>query len=64
MVLEIKGEAQLVNLAAKLKEAGVWHRVWIEQPEGYPTCLATKPYRKSDVAVHFKKLNLCKSSLM
>jgi hypothetical protein len=38
-------------------------KVWIEQPEGYPTCLATKPYPKEEVAHHFKKLNLCKSAL-
>ncbi len=63
MVLEAKGEAQLTNLAAKLTEAGVKHKLWIEQPENFPTCLATKPYRKADVAQHFKKFNLCKSAL-
>ena len=59
----MKGEMQLTNLSAKLREAGVIHKVWIEQPEGYPTCLATKPYLKTEVAQHFKKLNLCKSVL-
>lgn len=62
-MLEIKGETQLINLATKLNEAGVVHKMWIEQPEGYPTCLACKPYRKADIAAHFKKLNLAKSSL-
>jgi len=63
VVLEVKGEAQLSNLSAKLAAAGVLHKLWVEQPENYPTCLATKPYRRSDVAQHFKKLQLCKAAL-
>ena len=63
VVLEVKGEAQLINLIAKLTEAGIRHKVWIEQPEGFPTCVATKPYPKSEIAQHFKKLNLCKTAL-
>eukprot|EP00873_Tetraselmis_striata_P024659 jgi/Tetstr1/444923/TSEL_032741.t1 len=62
VVLEIKGETQLRNLAAKLEEAGVAHKLWVEQPEDFPTCLATKPYPKSQVAAYFKKLQLCKGS--
>ena len=54
--------AQLVALSGKLTEAGVLHKLWVEQPENYPTCLATKPYPKSAVALHFKKLNLCKAA--
>lgn len=60
VVLEVKGETQLVNLAAKLAEAGVDHKLWLEQPENFPTCLATRPYPKSEVAAHFKKCNLAK----
>ena len=56
----MKGEPQLRALAAALSGAGVAHKLWVEQPEGVATCLATKPYRKADVAAHFKKLNLCK----
>ncbi len=62
VVLEVKGEAQLTNLAAKLQEAGVPHKLWIEQPENFPTCLATAPAPKSAVQQHFKKLKLCKGS--
>ena len=62
VVLEVKGEAQLINLISKLTEAGIRHKVWIEQPEGFPTCVATKPYPKSEIAQHFKKLNLCKTA--
>jgi len=63
VVLEVKGETQLRNLSEKLEAAGVRHKLWIEQPEDYPTCLATKPYRRSEVGQHFKKLQLCKAAL-
>ena len=60
VVLEIKGESQLRNLAEKLEGAGVPHKLWMEQPEDFPTCLATPPARKSEMGQHFKKLKLCK----
>ena len=60
VVLEVKGETQLRNLAAKLTDSGVAHKLWIEQPEDFATCLATHPAAKSSVATHFKKLKLCK----
>jgi len=62
VVLEIKSEAQLRNLSAKLTEAGVPHKLWIEQPEDFATCLATAPAPKSLVAPHVKKLKLCKGA--
>lgn len=60
VTLEVKGEAQILNLSEKLKTAGIAHKLWIEQPENFPTCLATKPYPKSFVSSYFKKLKLCK----
>jgi hypothetical protein len=60
VTLEVKGEAQLRTLAQKLEGGGISHKLWIEQPENYATCLATKPYPKSEVASYFKKLKLCK----
>lgn len=60
VTLEVKGETQLTNLAKKLEAGGVAHKLWMEQPENYPTCLATKPYRKSEVASVFKSLKLCR----
>ncbi|KAI5659533.1 hypothetical protein M9H77_28326 [Catharanthus roseus] len=60
VTLEVKGEAQIVNLSEKLKSGGIDHKLWIEQPENIPTCLATKPYPKSNVSSFFKKLKLCK----
>lgn len=62
VVLEIKSEVQLRNLAAKLSEAGVAHKLWVEQPEDFATCLATAPNRKSAVAPLLKKLKLCKGT--
>jgi hypothetical protein len=62
VVLEVKGEAQLRGLAAKLAEAGVPHKLWVEQPEDFATCLATAPNRKSAVAPLVKKLKLCKGT--
>lgn len=63
VVLEIKSEQQLINLSQKLEQEGIQHKLWVEQPENYPTCLATKPYHKSQAAAHFKKLQLCKAVL-
>jgi hypothetical protein len=63
VVLEVKSETHLRNLAEKLKEAGVGHWLWVEQPENCGTALATKPSRKSTVAPFMKKLNLCKQPL-
>jgi hypothetical protein len=115
VVLHVKGQAQLLTLANKLTDAGVVHKLWMEQvctrprgsmmrlhastlhsssstrasspapfvrsmrpplthrtdefthrglsvpkPENFPTALATKPYVKEDVAVHFKKCQLAK----
>ncbi|XP_044463697.1 putative peptidyl-tRNA hydrolase PTRHD1 [Mangifera indica] len=60
VTLEVKGETQMVNLSEKLRAGGVAHKLWIEQPENIPTCLATKPYPKSMVSLYFKKLKLCK----
>jgi hypothetical protein len=58
--LEVKGGTQLKNLAEKLEAAGVRHKVWVEQPENIPTCIATAPSLKSQVSSFFKKLKLCK----
>ncbi|XP_044967743.1 putative peptidyl-tRNA hydrolase PTRHD1 [Hordeum vulgare subsp. vulgare] len=60
VTLEVKGEIQLKNLAEKLEAAGVRHKLWIEQPENIPTCIATAPCPKSQVASFFRKLKLCK----
>ncbi|ESQ41019.1 hypothetical protein EUTSA_v10014763mg [Eutrema salsugineum] len=60
VTLEVKGETQMMNLSEKLKSGGISHKLWMEQPENIPTCIATKPYPKSQVSPFFKKLKLCK----
>ncbi|KAK7283033.1 hypothetical protein RIF29_12240 [Crotalaria pallida] len=60
VTLEVKGESQIKNLSEKLTSGGIIHKLWIEQPENIPTCLATKPYPKSIVSSYFKRLKLCK----
>ncbi|KAK1323996.1 hypothetical protein QJS10_CPA02g01548 [Acorus calamus] len=60
VTLEVKGEAQMVKLSEKLREGGIAHKLWVELPENTPTCIATKPYPKAEVAAFFKKLKLCK----
>ncbi|XP_039132212.1 putative peptidyl-tRNA hydrolase PTRHD1 [Dioscorea cayenensis subsp. rotundata] len=60
VTLEVKGEAQIRNLSEKLKVNGIDHKLWIEQPENIPTCIATRPYPRSQVVSFFKKLKLCK----
>jgi len=60
VVLEVGGEADLVKVAEKLKEASVDHKLWVEQPENFPTCLAVKPYPKEQVQKYFKKFKLYK----
>lgn len=62
-VLEAKSETQLRNLSEKLSKEGIQHKLWIEQPENYATCLATTPQPKSKVYPILKKYNLCKASI-
>lgn len=60
VVKECKGETQLLNLAEKLTQDGIVHKLWVEQPENFPTALALKPYPRSQVAPLLKKYNLYK----
>ncbi|KAH8290038.1 hypothetical protein KR093_007666 [Drosophila rubida] len=60
VVLEAKDEAALVKLSEKLKENEIKHKLWIEQPENTPTCLAIKPYVKDAVHKYVKNLKLLK----
>lgn len=60
IVLCVDNEEKMKNLHQKLTEASVDHKMWIEQPENFPTCLAVRPYPKEQVQQHFKKLKLFK----
>ncbi|CAB3365653.1 putative peptidyl-tRNA hydrolase PTRHD1 [Cloeon dipterum] len=62
IVLEAPDEKALKDLATKLEAAQVAHKLWIEQPENYPTCLATKPAPKQTIQAYFKKFKLFKGT--
>uniref|UniRef100_A0A7S0A333 peptidyl-tRNA hydrolase n=1 Tax=Pyrodinium bahamense TaxID=73915 RepID=A0A7S0A333_9DINO len=47
--LGVDGEDKLTKVAKKLTDAGVPFRLWIEQPEDVPVCLATWPRRRSEL---------------
>ena len=61
VVLEVKCEEELKALESKLIEGAIDHKMWIEQPENYPTCLAVRPYPKAQVQKYFKGLKLYKN---
>jgi hypothetical protein len=60
-VQDVDGES-LRKLSQTLSEANVKHKLWIEQPEDIPTCIATRPYVKQDVQAYFRKLKLFKGT--
>ena len=60
VVLEVGDEQALRSTVDKLEEAGVRHKLWVEQPENFPTCLAVKPYPKQEIQKYFKKFKLYK----
>ncbi|KAG8233121.1 hypothetical protein J437_LFUL012547 [Ladona fulva] len=62
IVLEAPNEESLKNLASSLHEGGIHHKLWIEQPENFPTCLVSKPYPKEEVQKYFKKYKLFKGT--
>ncbi|XP_023946086.2 putative peptidyl-tRNA hydrolase PTRHD1 [Bicyclus anynana] len=63
VVLEVPNEESLKKVAEKLKENSIDHKLWIEQPENIPTCLALKPYPKDEVKKFVGKFKLYKETL-
>ena len=61
IVLEVKDENELKKIDDKLTEGTIDHKLWIEQPENFPTCLAVRPYPKDQVQKFFKGLKLYKN---
>ncbi|XP_042245739.1 putative peptidyl-tRNA hydrolase PTRHD1 [Thunnus albacares] len=60
VVLAAPDEAALSGLSDNLTQAGVSHKLWIEQPENIPTCLALRPYPKETVQPLLRKFKLFK----
>ncbi|KAI5636341.1 peptidyl-tRNA hydrolase PTH2 domain-containing protein [Phthorimaea operculella] len=63
VVLEVPNEEALKKVAAKLTENAIDHKLWIEQPENIPTCLALKPYPKDQVKKYVGKFKLYKDGI-
>ncbi|KAJ2947519.1 hypothetical protein O0L34_g17308 [Tuta absoluta] len=63
VVLEVPNEEALKKVAAKLTENAIDHKLWIEQPENIPTCLALKPYPKDQVKKYVGKFKLYKEGI-
>ena len=61
VVLGAKSREHLEKLAKKLTDKEIDYKLWVEQPEDYPTCLALRPYPKEDVQKLFKGFNLLKA---
>jgi len=55
---QVPDESSLRTFESKLKEHSILHKIWIEQPENFPTCIVVKPYPKEEVQKYFKKLRL------
>lgn len=62
-MLEVKDRLALERAHRSLAEAGIAHKLWTEQPEDEPTCLATAPCPKSAVGPLLRRLQLCKARL-
>nr|XP_046154458.1 putative peptidyl-tRNA hydrolase PTRHD1 [Oncorhynchus gorbuscha] len=60
VVLQAVDQASLSSLSETLTEKGIAHKLWIEQPENVPTCLALKPYPKDIVHPLLHKFKLFK----
>ena len=43
IIVAAESEAALQGVSTALHAASVGHKLWVELPEGIPTCLATKP---------------------
>lgn len=59
-VLGIDNSNDLEELSSQLQSNNIKFKLWIEQPENIATCLATKPYYKSNIENLFKKFKLFK----
>ena len=60
VVLEVKDDAELLDISATLKMNKIDHILWREQPENIVTALATKPCTKSIFGTLLRHLRLLK----
>ncbi|CAF0757066.1 unnamed protein product [Brachionus calyciflorus] len=60
IVVGVPGLNEINELNEALVKNGIKFKLWNEQPENVPTCLATKPYSKKIVEQFFKNFKLFK----
>ena len=60
VVLQVSNEIALSELSEKLTANEIEFKLWIEQPENYPTSLATRPYPQNVIKPMFSGLKLFK----
>ncbi|EPR63887.1 Peptidyl-tRNA hydrolase PTH2 domain-containing protein [Toxoplasma gondii RUB] len=58
VVLEVHSEEDLRKISETLDTKDICHKLWIEQPEGIPTCVAIQPMRRSKVNSLLKSFKL------
>ncbi|XP_063728096.1 putative peptidyl-tRNA hydrolase PTRHD1 [Symsagittifera roscoffensis] len=58
VVLKSKTSDELSQLSDTLTSKDIAHKLWIEQPENYPTCLAIRPIGKPEVSEFVKQFQL------
>lgn len=60
IVVGVPGLTEINELNETLLKHDIKFKLWTEQPENTPTCLATKPYSKKLVEQFFKAFKLFK----
>ena len=58
IIVAAESEATLHSICAALSAAGVGHKLWVEQPESIPTCVATRPAPRRTLKPFFEGLKL------
>ena len=58
IVLGADDAAALQRVASALSADGIVHKLWVEQPEGIVTALASAPYPRSKLQPYFKDFKL------
>ncbi|KAI5750140.1 hypothetical protein M8J76_013156 [Diaphorina citri] len=57
---KVPHEQELLAVEKALLSKEIKFKKWIEQPENYPTCIALKPYVKTDVQKLLRKYKMLK----
>ena len=58
IIVAADSEAALRSVSDALGAAGVGHKLWVEQPEGVPTCVATRPAPRRLLRPYFDAFKL------